>query len=98
MVSYTFCACVKAEVKCSIACHGNKNSHGGPTSPNISSARIRGQRGLKDRNREEEAQDDQGESKRQRKDTGGKFAKSRKLKIWDSKMKGIQNIQCLCWS
>ena len=55
------CACVKAEVKCSIACHGGKNVHGGPTYPNISSAGTRGQKGLKVRNREEEAQEGQGE-------------------------------------
>ena len=32
------CACVKAGVKCSVACHGGKNIYDGPTYPNISSA------------------------------------------------------------
>ena len=72
------CSCVKAEVKCSIACHGGKNVHGGLTCPNISSAGTRGQKGLKVQNREEEAQEGQRESKRQRKDTVGKLVKSRK--------------------
>ena len=62
------CACVKAGVKCSVACHGGKNIHGGPTCPNISSAGTRGQKGLKVRNREEETQEGQG-SKRQDYDT-----------------------------
>ncbi len=49
------CACVKAEVKYSIECHSDQNVYGGPTCPNISSAGTRGQKGLKVRNREEEA-------------------------------------------
>ncbi len=72
------CAYVKAEVKCSIACHGGKNVHGGPTCPNISSAGTKGQKGLKVRKKEEEAKEGQGGSKRQRKDTVGKLVKSRK--------------------
>ena len=72
------CASVKAEVKCSIVCHDDKNVHGGPTCLNISSAGTRGQKGLKVRNREEEAKEGQGGSKQQRKDTVGKLIKSHK--------------------
>ena len=67
------CAC---EIKCSIACHSGKNLFGDPICPNISSAGTRGQKGLKVQNREEGAQEGQGRSKQQRKDTGGKLAKS----------------------
>ena len=55
-----------------------ENVHGSPTCPNISSAVRRGQKGLKVRNREEEAQEGQEGSERQSKDTGGKLEKSRK--------------------
>lgn len=55
-----------------------ENVHGGPTCPNISSAVTPGQKGLKVRNREEEAQEGQEGSKRQSKGTGGKLEKSRK--------------------
>ena len=74
------CAYVKAEVNCSIACHGGKNIHGGRTCPNISSAGTRGQRGLKVWNREKEVLKSQRGSKQQRKDTVGKLVKSRKWK------------------
>lgn len=72
------CACVKAEVNCSVTCHSGKNIYGGPTCPNISTAVTRGQKGLKDRDREEEVQEGQERSEWQRKNTGGKLEKSRK--------------------
>ena len=74
------CAFVKAEVKCSIECHSDKNVHGGSTCLNIFPAGTQGQKGLEVQNREKEAKEGQGESQRQRKDTVRKLVKSRKQK------------------
>ena len=46
------CACVKAEAKCSIACHGGTNQDNTPDCPNISSMTIRTQRGHRVRDRD----------------------------------------------
>ena len=64
------CACVKAEAKCSIACHGGTNQDNTPDCPNISSMATRTQRGHRTR--------DQGnQAKRQRRDRAGQWMASK---------------------
>ena len=65
-------ACVKAEAKCSIACHGGTNQDNTPDCPNISSITMRIQRNYRTR--------DQGqakEAKRQRRDKVGQWIASK---------------------
>ena len=65
------CACIKANAKCSIACHGGKNRHDtDPDCPNISSIQTRTQKGHRQRG------DDPG-SKRQRRNTAGRWLDSK---------------------
>ena len=59
-------ACVKAEAKCSIACHGG-SSQDAPNCPNISSMATRTQRGHRTRDRDSQTK----EAKRQRRDRAG---------------------------
>ena len=68
------CACFKANVHCSVACHGGgrKDGEDGPECPNISTLAAHTQKGLKDRVEE-------GSKKRRRRDAGGKFYKKRSL-------------------
>ena len=67
------CACIKAETKCSIACHGGTNQDNTPDCPNISSMRMRTQRGLQSRDQDgaKEA------AKRQRHDRVGHWIASK---------------------
>ena len=64
------CACVKAEAKCSIACHGGTDQDDTPDCPNISSMRMRTQRGHRVRDGVKEA-------KRQRRDRAGSWITSK---------------------
>ena len=68
------CACVKANVKCSVACHGGKNQDNTPDCPNISSIIMRTQRGFRVRDRDDD-NDDGG--KRRRRNTAGRWASSK---------------------
>ncbi len=64
------CACVKADVKCGIACHGRGDNDNAECS-NLDIPHLRSQKSLRVRDR-----DDEGESsKRQRRGTAGKSAK-----------------------
>lgn len=67
------CACIKAEAKCSVACHGGSNQDNMPDCPNISSITMRTQRGHRTRNRDNEAQ----EAKRQRRNRAGQWIASK---------------------
>ncbi len=67
------CACVKAEAKCSIACHGGTNQDNTPDCPNISSMAMRTQRGHRTRDRDQIAK----EAKRQRRNTAGRWVASK---------------------
>ena len=64
------CACVKAEAKCSIACHGGTNQDNTPDCPNISAMSVRTQRGHRTR-------DVASEAKRQRRDKAGHWIASK---------------------
>ena len=64
------CACVKAEAKCSIACHGGINQDSTPNYPNISTMAMRTQRGHRTRDQTKEA-------KRQRRDKAGQWIASK---------------------
>ena len=68
------CACYKAQVKCSQACHGGKkkDSLDRPDCPNISDLATRTQKGLKDLDKED---DGAGGSKRQRRSVNGRFSR-----------------------
>lgn len=67
------CACFKANVKCSIACHGGKDQDNIPDCPNISSMQMRTQKGHRTRD-QGDGDDDSGKKrgKRLRKDTAGR--------------------------
>lgn len=67
------CACVKAEAKCSIACHGGVNQDKTPDCPNISSMRMRTQRGHRTRDQDQGGK----EAKRQRRNRAGKWVASK---------------------
>ena len=67
------CACVKAEAKCSIACHGGTNQDNTPDCPNISTMAMRTQRGHRTRDEESRMK----ETKRQRRDRSGQWIASK---------------------
>lgn len=67
------CACVKAEAKCSITCHGGTNQDNTPDCPNISSMIMRTQRGHRSRDGDAGAK----EAKRQRRDRSGQWIASK---------------------
>ena len=68
------CACVKAEAKCSIACHGGRNQDNTPDCPNISSMAMRTQQGHRTRDGGQAAKKD---AKRQRRDSAGQWIASK---------------------
>ena len=64
------CACVKADVKCGVACHGGgDNDH--VECSNLDISHLRSQKGLRVRDRDDERES----SKRQRRGTVGKSGK-----------------------
>ena len=80
------CPCVKAEAKCSIACHGGTNQDNTPDCPNISAPRMRTQRGHRTR-------DAANKAKRQRRDKAGHWIASKGNDMVDnvgSSRRGIQ--------
>ena len=79
------CACVKAEAKCSIACHGGTNQDNTPDCPNISSMTMRTQRGHRVRNRDQENKD----AKRQRRNTGGRWVATKGNELIDNSENNI---------
>lgn len=74
------CACVKAEAKCSIACHGGTNQDNTPDCPNISSMTTRTQRGHRIRDRDHMTK----EAKRQRRNTAGRWVASKGRELIDN--------------
>ena len=81
------CACVKAEAKCSIACHGGTNQDNTPDCLNISSMATRTQRGHRTR-------DQANQAKRQRRDRAGQWMASKGNDLADthesSSSRGVQ--------
>ncbi len=78
------CACVKAEVKCFIACHGGTNQDNTPDCSNISSMTMRTQRGHKIRDTEKEKR----EGKRQRRNSAERWAASKGNNLVNTKERG----------
>ena len=66
------CACVKAEAKCSIACHDGTNHDNTPNYPNISTMITRTQWGYRTRDQDQKAK----EAKRQRRNTAASWVAS----------------------
>ena len=86
------CACVKAEVKCSIACHGGTNQDNTPDCPNISSMAMRTQKGHRTRDQTQDQIRDQEleakEAKRLRRNTAGQWVASKGVDTSESSSKG----------